>query len=61
VEVAVRLIDGLTPGALLTDPAVYALLLGGGAAFLPLTSAPQRGSVTTATAGLVLGETVAPR
>ncbi|MEU0245731.1 DMT family transporter [Streptomyces sp. NPDC006235] len=60
VEVAVRLIDGLTPGALVTNPAVYALLLGGGAAFLLLTSALQRGSVTTATAGLVLGETVAP-
>ncbi|MFJ4564634.1 DMT family transporter [Streptomyces caelestis] len=60
VEVAVRLIDGLTPGALFTNPAAYALLLGGGAAFLLLTSALQRGSVTTATAGLVLGETVAP-
>ncbi|SOR79582.1 EamA-like transporter family protein [Streptomyces chartreusis NRRL 3882] len=60
VEVAVRLIDGLAPGALATNPAVYALLLGGGAAFLLLTSALQRGSVTTATAGLVLGETVAP-
>ncbi|MFF4981543.1 hypothetical protein ACFY3O_15995 [Streptomyces sp. NPDC001046] len=60
VEVAVRLIDGLTPAALFTNPAFYALLLGGGAAFLLLTSALQRGSVTTATAGLVLGETVAP-
>ncbi|MFI7012840.1 DMT family transporter [Streptomyces sp. NPDC050164] len=60
VEVAVRLVDGLTPGALFTNPAAYALLLGGGAAFLLLTSALQRGSVTTATAGLVLGETVAP-
>ncbi|WP_338785466.1 DMT family transporter [Streptomyces sp. DG1A-41] len=60
VEVAVRLVNGLTPGALFTNPAVYALLLGGGAAFLLLTSALQRGSVTTATAGLVLGETVAP-
>ncbi|MFJ8592921.1 hypothetical protein [Streptomyces sp. NPDC093598] len=60
VEVSVRLIDGLSPGALFPDPATYALLLGGGAAFLLLTSALQRGSVTTATAGLVLGETVAP-
>ncbi|MDI3423884.1 DMT family transporter [Streptomyces luteolus] len=60
VEVAVRLIDSLSPKALLTDPAAYALLLGGGAAFLLLTSALQRGSVTTATAGLVLGETVGP-
>ncbi|MFE7898966.1 hypothetical protein ACFU3E_15875 [Streptomyces sp. NPDC057424] len=60
VEVAVRLIDGLSPGELFPNPATYALLLGGGAAFLLLTSALQRGSVTTATAGLVLGETVAP-
>ncbi|MBV2355812.1 hypothetical protein KUM39_15755 [Streptomyces sp. J2-1] len=60
VEVAVRLIDTLRPAALLTNPAFYALLLGGGAAFLLLTSALQRGSVTTATAGMVLGETLAP-
>ncbi|MEU9956177.1 hypothetical protein [Streptomyces sp. NPDC050982] len=60
VEVSVRLIDGLTPSALLTNPATYALLLGGGAAFLLLTSALQRGSVTTATAGLVIGETIGP-
>ncbi|MDG4865740.1 hypothetical protein P8605_47085, partial [Streptomyces sp. T-3] len=60
VEVAVRLIDDVAPKALLTNPATYALLLGGGAAFLLLTSALQRGSVTTATAGLVLGETIGP-
>ncbi|MEU9146393.1 hypothetical protein [Streptomyces sp. NPDC048349] len=57
VEVAVRLIDSVTD---LGNPALYALLLGGGAAFLLLTSALQRGSVTAATAGLVLGETVGP-
>ncbi|MEU5917929.1 hypothetical protein [Streptomyces sp. NPDC047141] len=56
VEVAVRLIDGID----FTDPVWYALLVGGGAAFLLLTSALQRGSVTTATAGAVLGETVGP-
>ncbi|MBF6050640.1 hypothetical protein GO002_01775 [Streptomyces eurocidicus] len=60
VEVAVRLLDDFSPGALLTNPAAYALLLGGGAAFLLLTSALQRGSVTAATAGLVLGETLGP-
>ena len=53
VEVAVRLINGMTPSALLTNPAVYGLLLGGGTAFLLLTSALQRGSVTAATAGAV--------
>ncbi|MCS0604749.1 hypothetical protein NX794_26540 [Streptomyces sp. LP11] len=60
VEVTVRLIDSLRPADLLANPAAYALLLGGAAAFLLLTSALQRGSVTTATAGLVIGETVGP-
>ncbi|MFD4972458.1 hypothetical protein [Streptomyces sp. NPDC058424] len=60
VEVAVRLIDSIAPSALFTNPASYALLLGGGAAFLLLTSALQRGSVTTATAGMVIGETIGP-
>ncbi|MET7696155.1 DMT family transporter [Streptomyces sp. NPDC005485] len=60
VEVTVRLIDDLGVGALLSNPATYALLLGGGAAFVLLTSALQRGSVTTATAGLVIGETIGP-
>jgi hypothetical protein len=54
VEVAVRLVDGVT------SPPIYALLLGGGAAFLLLTSALSRGSVTTATAGMVIGETIGP-
>jgi drug/metabolite transporter (DMT)-like permease len=60
VEVAVRLIDSVALPEVLANPALYALLLGGGAAFLLLTSALQRGSVTTATAGLVLGETIGP-
>ncbi|KUN84393.1 DMT family transporter [Streptomyces griseoruber] len=60
VEVSVRLIDSLSPADLVTDPAVYALLAGGGAAFLSLTSALQRGSPTTATAGMVIGETIGP-
>ncbi|MFD6877082.1 MULTISPECIES: hypothetical protein [unclassified Streptomyces] len=59
VEVAVRLIDSLTPSEF-ANPALYALLLGGAAGFLLLTSALQRGSVTAATAGMVLGETVGP-
>jgi hypothetical protein len=60
VEVGVRLIDSLAPSALLANPATYALLVGGGAAFVSLTSALQRGSVTTATAGMVIGETIGP-
>lgn len=60
VEVSVRLIDSLAPLDLLTNPAAYALVIGGGAAFMLLTSALQRGSVTTATAGMVIGETIGP-
>ncbi|WP_405784023.1 hypothetical protein [Streptomyces sp. NBC_00859] len=56
VEVSVRLIDSVD----FTNPALYALLVGGGSAFLLLTSALQRGSVTTATAGMVIGETIGP-
>ncbi|MFJ5551969.1 DMT family transporter [Streptomyces sp. NPDC093225] len=59
VEVAVRLIDDVSPAAF-ANPAFYALLLGGAAGFLLLTSALQQGSVTAATAGLVLGETIGP-
>ncbi|MEU7205003.1 hypothetical protein [Streptomyces sp. NPDC045470] len=60
VEVAVRLVPDLSPASLLSNPATYALLIGGGAAFLLLTSALQRGSVTAATAGMVIGETLGP-
>ncbi|MFF5975900.1 hypothetical protein ACFY7C_30765 [Streptomyces sp. NPDC012769] len=56
VEVAVRLIDSTD----LADPALYAVLLGSVAAYLLYTSALHGGSVTTATAGLVLGETIGP-
>ncbi|WP_370269029.1 hypothetical protein [Streptomyces sp. V4I8] len=60
VEVAVRLIDSVGVPELVANPATYALLLGGGAAFLALTSALQRGSVTVATAAMVIGETIGP-
>jgi len=60
VEISVRLLDPLTPHALLANPAGYALFIGGGAAFLLLTSALRRGSVTAATAAMVLGETIGP-
>jgi drug/metabolite transporter (DMT)-like permease len=62
VEIAVRLIDSidLTQASFYTNPAVYALVAGGAAGFLLLTSALSRGSVTTAVAGMVIGETVGP-
>ena len=62
VEIAVRLIDSidLTKAAFYANPAVYAVIAGGLAGFLLLTSALSRGSVTTAVAGMVVGETVGP-
>jgi drug/metabolite transporter (DMT)-like permease len=62
VEIAVRLIDTVDPtkATFWANPAIYALAAGGAAGFLLLTSALSRGSVTTAVAGMVVGETVGP-
>jgi drug/metabolite transporter (DMT)-like permease len=62
VEVGVRLIDVINPAkaAFYANPALYAAAAGGAAGFLLLTSALQRGSVTTAVAGMVVGETIGP-
>jgi drug/metabolite transporter (DMT)-like permease len=62
VEIAVRLIDKIDPtnATFWANPAIYALAAGGAAGFLLLTSALSRGSVTTAVAGMVVGETVGP-
>ena len=62
VEVAVRLLDVIDPTnrAFYLNPALYALIAGGAAGFLLLTSALQRGSVTTTVAAMVVGETIAP-
>lgn len=62
VEVSVRLIEIVDPrqSAFFETPSVYTLAGGGVAGFLLLTSALHRGSVTTAVAAMVLGETVAP-
>ena len=62
VEVGVRLLDVIDPSkrAFYVNPALYAAAAGGVAGFLLLTSALQRGSVTTTVAAMVVGETVAP-
>jgi uncharacterized membrane protein HdeD (DUF308 family) len=62
VEIGVRLLDEIDPTkrAFYTNPALYAAAAGGAAGFLLLTSALNRGSVTTAVAGMVVGETIAP-
>jgi drug/metabolite transporter (DMT)-like permease len=45
---------------LAASPATYALVLAGAVALLAYSTALQRGSVTVATAPLVVGETIAP-
>ncbi|MBI2698936.1 MULTISPECIES: DMT family transporter [Mycobacterium] len=62
VEVGVNLIDSIDPtkASFYANPALYASAAGGVAGFLLLTSALHRGSVTTAVAGMVVGETVLP-
>ncbi|HET7821332.1 MAG TPA: hypothetical protein VFL10_07385 [Ornithinibacter sp.] len=47
-------------GALLRDPATYALAVAAVVALLSYSTALQRGTVTQATAPLVVGETVVP-
>ncbi|WP_051467534.1 hypothetical protein [Actinomadura oligospora] len=63
VGIGVRVLNGadpLAPGALLTDPALYAILVGGVGGMYLHTVALQIGSINGATAALVVGETVVP-
>lgn len=61
VAVAARMLpEQLTVGAVLASPATYGLLVAGAVALLIYPTALQRGSVTQATAPLVVFETVAP-
>ncbi|MGW7414187.1 hypothetical protein [Streptomyces sp. NPDC054863] len=61
--VGVRILNGVDPydlGTLLTDPALYAVLVAGIGGMYLHTVALQIGSVNGATAALVVGETVLP-
>src|SRR4051812_24695667 len=60
VAIAGRIIPSLAPLDLLTDPATYTVAVAGGMAMLFYATALQRGSVTTSTAMMVLGETIFP-
>jgi drug/metabolite transporter (DMT)-like permease len=60
VALASRVLVGFRPGELLRDPAAYVIVTAGALAFLCLTTAMQRGSVTVVTALMVVGETVPP-
>lgn len=58
--ISVRVLPSLSPGHLVTDPAAYAAIVSSVTGFLFFTTALQRGSVTAATAALVIGETAVP-
>jgi drug/metabolite transporter (DMT)-like permease len=60
VAISGRVIPSFKPIDLLTEPAVYTAIVAGASAMLFFASALQRGSITTATAMLVVGETVFP-
>ncbi|MBG0857029.1 hypothetical protein I2W78_35565 [Streptomyces spinoverrucosus] len=58
--VGARLLPGLSLPGLLVDPGVYAVIVSGITGYLLLIEALQSGSVTSATAAMVTGETVWP-
>lgn len=60
VALAARALPSLSPMRLLSDPATYALAIGGTVAFLCYARALQRGVVTAVTAAVVAGETLLP-
>jgi drug/metabolite transporter (DMT)-like permease len=60
VALAARALTDLSFGALLRNPATYALGLAGVVAFQFYAAGLQRGAVTVVTAAVVIGETVAP-
>lgn len=59
VAVCARLLPEIGPG-LLAAPVSYVLVLAGASAYLVYSAAMQRGSVTTATAAMVVTQTVLP-
>jgi drug/metabolite transporter (DMT)-like permease len=60
VAVAARILPGFGPLQLLRNPATYTLAAAGIVSFLLYATALEGGSVTTATAGVVLAETMPP-
>ncbi len=60
VGVAAHILIGFSPADLIRDPAAYALAGAGVISFMFWTSALEHGDVTTATAAVVVTETVLP-
>jgi drug/metabolite transporter (DMT)-like permease len=59
-SIAARVLAGFDPIHLVKDPAAYAIIAAGIISFLFYATALEGGSVTTATAAVVLAETVPP-
>jgi drug/metabolite transporter (DMT)-like permease len=60
LSIAARVLDGFSPLQLARDPATYAIIAAGIISFTFYASALEGGSVTVATAAVVLAETVPP-
>jgi drug/metabolite transporter (DMT)-like permease len=60
VAVAARVLPGYSPAELIRDPAAYALAAAGVVSFMLYATALESGSVTVATAAVVLAETAPP-
>jgi drug/metabolite transporter (DMT)-like permease len=60
LAVCARILPGFTPHLLLRSPAAYALAAAGIISFLLYASALESGSVTVATAAVILVETIPP-
>ncbi|HEX6888251.1 MAG TPA: hypothetical protein VF143_09105, partial [Candidatus Nanopelagicales bacterium] len=61
VGIATRTLEQpITVTGVLTDPSAYGIVVAGGVSLLALATALQRGSVTQATAAMVVAETVIP-
>jgi drug/metabolite transporter (DMT)-like permease len=58
--IAARVLTGFAPLTLVRDPAAYAVLAAGIVSFVFYTSALEGGSVTVATAPVILAETLPP-
>lgn len=58
--IAARILPGITPAELWDAPAAYALPISGGLAFILYSFALQRGSVTAATAPMIVMQTLTP-
>jgi drug/metabolite transporter (DMT)-like permease len=60
LSIAARVLDGFSPVQLARDPAAYAIIAAGIISFMFYAAALEHGSVTVATAAVVLSETIPP-